>query len=143
MPAIYEYIHRVRPEEIDNVGHVNNLEYLRWLQSAAVAHSTAQGWSPDAYRQLGQGWVVRSHFIEYLIPAFAEDNIVVRTWVADMKRVTSLRRYQILRVSDGKQLATAATNWAFVKFATHQLCRVPPEIITAFELVPDGATPAE
>ena len=137
MAAVFEYLHQVRNDEIDGIGHVNNLAYLRWLQSAAVEHSTAQGWSAAAYHQLGQGWVVRSHFIEYLLPAFADDQIVVRTWVAEMKRVTSLRRYQVVRAQDGKLLATAATNWAFVNFASHQLCRVPPEIMNSFELVPD------
>lgn len=139
MPAIFEYQHLVRDDEIDGLGHVNNLVYLRWLQSAAVAHSTEQGWSPSAYQQLRQGWVVRSHFIEYLSPAFPSDAIVVRTWIADMKRVTSLRRYQILRPSDGKQLATAATNWAFVNYDTLQPCRVPAEIVSCFELVPDAS----
>ena len=138
MPAIFEYRHQVTADEIDGVGHVNNIEYLRWMQQAAVAHSTAQGWSSKAYHELGQGWVVRSHFIEYLVPAFSGDEIVVRTWVADMKRVTSMRRYELLRMADGKQLATASTNWAFVTFATLQPCRVPAEVLQAFELVPDA-----
>lgn len=140
MPAIFEYRHQVTPDEIDGVGHVNNIEYLRWMQHAAVAHSTAQGWPSKAYHELGQGWVVRSHFIEYLVPAFSGDEIVVRTWVADMKRVTSMRRYELLRMADGKQLAIASTNWAFVRFATLQPCRVPAEVLNAFELVPDAYT---
>jgi len=137
MPALFEFHHRVVPEEIDGVGHVNNIEYLRWLQNAAVAHSAAQGWPTEAYYQLGQGWVVRSHFIEYLQPAFVGDEIIVRTWIADMKRVTSMRRYELLRPADGKQLAVARTNWAFVNFTTHQPCRVPTEVMSAFELIPD------
>ena len=72
------------------------------------------------------------------MPAFFGDDIVVRTWVSDMKRVTSMRRYELLRMADGKQLATASTNWAFVKFATLQPCRVPAEVLQAFELVPDA-----
>lgn len=142
MPAIFEYFHRVRLDETDGVGHVNNLEYVRWLQSAAIAHSTAQGWAPEDYRRLGHGWVVRSHFVEYHVPAYPEDEIVVRTWIADMKRVTSTRRYQIIRLSDQKLLASAATNWAFVKFANHQPCRVPPEVSGAFQLVPDPESPS-
>ena len=138
MPAVFEYRYLVTSDDIDGVGHVNNIAYLRWMQDAAVAHSTVQGWSSEAYYRLGQGWVVRSHFIEYLTPAFSGDEIVVRTWVADMKRVTSMRRYELLRASDHKKLAVASTNWAFVKFETHQLCRVPAEILNAFEIVPDA-----
>ncbi len=138
MPAVFEYRHQVTADEIDGVGHVNNIEYLRWMQHAAVAHSTAQGWPSKAYHELGQGWVVRSHSIEYLVPAYSGDEIVVRTWVADMKRVTSVRRYELLRIADGKQLAIASTNWAFVRFSTLQPCRVPTDVLNAFELVPDA-----
>ncbi len=139
MPAVFEYRIQVTEAEIDGVGHVNNIEYMRWMQQAAVAHSAAQGWPTKAYYELGQGWVVRSHFIEYLVPAFSGDDIIVRTWVADMKRVTSIRRYELLRIADGKKLAIASTNWAFVKFDTLQPCRVPPEVLNAFEIVPDTA----
>lgn len=140
MPAVFEYHHRVTFDEIDGVGHVNNIEYVRWLQHAAIAHSAAQGWSAAAYHELGQGWVVRSHYIEYLVPAFPDDDIVIRTWVADMKRVTSMRRYEIIRQADNKQLAVAHTNWAFVNFSTLLPCRVPAEVINAFEIVPDAVS---
>ncbi len=44
MPAIYEHPHTVGSDEIDPQGHANNVAYVQWLQSAAVAHSAAQGW---------------------------------------------------------------------------------------------------
>jgi acyl-CoA thioester hydrolase len=141
MSAIFEYSHVVTEAEIDDViRHVNNLAYLKWMQSAALAHSAAQGWPAAAYQELGAGWVVRSHQIEYRQAAFPGDSIVVRTWVANLKKVTSLRRYEILRAGDPKQalLAIAATDWAFIHFATHQPRRIPPEVIRAFEIVPDA-----
>ena len=141
MTAIYEYEHAVTDAEIDEViMHVNNLAYMKWMQSAALAHSAAQGWPTEAYRQLGAGWVVRSHQIEYRQPALPGDSIVVRTWVANLKKVTSLRRFQILRNSAEKEtvLAVAATDWAFIHFATHQLKRIPPEVAGAFEIVDDS-----
>ncbi len=145
MSAIFHYTHRVRDDEIDAViGHVNNLAYLKWMQTAAMAHSAARGWPTEAYRKLGAGWVVRSHEIEYLRPAFPADEIVVRTWVADFKKVSSLRRYEIVRGGGEPEtlLASAATNWAFIDFATHQARRIPPEVFGAFELVSDpGKTP--
>lgn len=135
MPAIFEYRHAVEDCEIDALGHANNVAYVEWLQSAAVAHSAAQGWPTERYQQLALGWVVRSHRIEYLQPSFAGEPIVVRTWVATMKKVTSLRRYHIVRESDGARLATAETLWAFVNYTTGQPTRIPPEIAEAFELV--------
>lgn len=137
MPAIYEHFHVVRPDEIDVLGHVSNLAYLRWAVEAALAHTAAQGWPAETYREQGLGWVVRSHEIHYLRPAVEGDEIVVRTWVAGMRRATSLRRYEIVRAAANEQLARAATNWAFIDFATGKPKRIPPEIVASFELVPD------
>ena len=135
MPAIYEHRHVVRPDEIDEHGHANNVRYVAWMQAAAVAHSSAQGWTPERYRELGCGWVARTHFIEYLAPAFAGDELVIRTWVADFKKVTSTRRYRMLRSTDGAGLATAETNWAFIDIARGTPRRIPPEVGEAFEIV--------
>ena len=134
MPAIYQHSLIVAPEEIDRLGHVNNLAYLAWMQAAALAHSAAQGWPPERYEQLGAGWVVRSHEIKYLQPAYEGQQIVVRTWVADMKKVGSTRRYKILRSNDDTLLASAATQWAFIDFSTGALARIPDEVWRAFEL---------
>ncbi len=139
MPAIYDHHLTVTPQEIDRLGHVNNLEYLRWALAAAIAHSGVQGWPAEAYERLGSGFVVRSHEIKYLLSAFAGDEVVVRTWVADFRHVTCTRRFRISRLRDGKVLATAATEWAFVNFNTFALERIPKEIADAFVIVPDGA----
>ena len=136
MPAIFEWKHVVCEPDLDDLGHANNISYLKWMQSAALAHSAAQGWPIDRYRELGLGWVVRSHFIEYLTSARLGDEIVIRTFVENVKRVTSLRRFQIIRAVDEIVLAKAATEWAFVDFVSGMPKRIPPEVGTAFEIVP-------
>lgn len=135
MPDVFEYSQTVDQHAIDALGHANNVAYVDWMQAAAVAHSAAQGWPGRRYQELGFGWVVRSHKIEYLQPAFAGDRIVVQTWVATMKKVTSLRRYQIFRQSDQTLLATAETKWAFINYATGEPARIPREIADSFQLV--------
>jgi acyl-CoA thioester hydrolase len=135
MPDIYFHSHTIKPAEIDDLGHANNVAYIAWLQAAAVAHSAAQGWPPERYRALGQGWLVRAHAIEYLQPAFEGEPVVVETWVATMKKVTSLRRYRIVREKDGELLATAETTWAFVDLASGKPVRIPHEIAAAFTTI--------
>ena len=135
MPAIYEHTHTVLESEIDGQGHVNNIEYVKWMNWAAVAHSSLQGWPPERYSEVGAGWVVRTHRIDYLQAAFAGEEIVVRTWVSDFKKVTSLRKYRILRPSDNTVLAVAETNWAFIGLEHHVPRRIPAELSRAFELV--------
>ncbi len=125
--------HDVHDDEIDALGHVNNLAYLKWMQSAAVAHSAACGWTTERYLKTGGGWDVRSHRIEYFASALAGDQIRVRTWVASFKMVTSLRRYQIFRVSHDKLLADAETDWAFIVFENTVPRRIPQEVIEDFQ----------
>lgn len=157
MPAVFEYPRQVTATEIDGLGHVGNVEYVRWLQDAAIAHSAAQGWPTARYHEFGAGWVVRSHQIEYLAPAHLGDQIVVRTWVANLKGIRSLRKYEIYRLPSpmesatiksanteppGTQaptvwqpLAVAETLWVFISFQTRLPRRVPAEIATAFEIL--------
>lgn len=143
MPDIYLHEHTVQADEIDPLGHANNVSFVQWMQDAAIAHSSAQGWPMSRYREIGMAWVVRRHTVEYLVPALRGERIVVRTWVADMQRVTSLRRYEIL--SGDRLLARAETNWAFVRTVDGRLTRVPDVVSTSFILIPDaianGRTP--
>ncbi len=137
MPAVYLHEHTVLDEEIDEQGHVNNLAYLSWMQDAAVAHSTVQGWPPERYQAAEAGWVVRTRQIEYLVPAFANEQIVVRTWVADFKKLTSLRKYRIERPADNATLAIAETNWVYIGYERRLPRRIPTELSEAFEVVID------
>jgi len=135
--AHFEYRHRVDVEDIDDLGHAANYHYVRWMQHAAIAHSTANGWPPERYSELRAGWVVRSHQITYLKPAFAGDELVIRTWVENMRPATSLRRYEI-RTRDGEMLATAATDWAFMSYEKQKAVRIPSAVAECFEVVPDS-----
>jgi acyl-CoA thioester hydrolase len=126
---------RADPADIDGLGHVSNLVYLRWVLEAALAHSTAKGLDETAYKARGQGWVVRRHEIDYLRAAFAGDELVVETRVATVAAASSTRRTRILR--DGELLARAATNWAYVDFRTGRPMRIPEEVKSLFELEPD------
>ena len=132
MIEVFEYCHTVTKDEIDALGHTNNVEYVRWFQDAATAHSASRGWTPERYPALGLGWVAKSHTIEYIRPSFAKDKIVVRTSITSRRRVAYTRSYLIVRCSDGELLARGETIWAFVDYATGKPARIPPGIEDAF-----------
>ena len=69
---VYEYDIEVGPSAIDANGHVNNVEFVRWMQEAAVRHADERGCTA-ATKDAAATWVVRSHRIEYLRPALAGD----------------------------------------------------------------------
>lgn len=130
--SIFEFHHEVIESDIDAMNHVNNLEYLRWTLRAAHAHSRHVGWSADRFREFGAGFIVRSHHIKYRLPALLGDHVTIKTWVKEFNKVSSIRKYQIIRSRDGRRLADAETNWVFVDFPTTGIRPIPAEIRSAF-----------
>lgn len=130
------YQHTVTEAEIDELNHAGNYHYIKWMQHAAVAHSSAIGWTPQRYAALGCGWFVRSHKITYLKPAIAGDVVRIKTWVANMQPATSLRRFEMSNAG-GEILAKAETDWAFVNYARQKPVRIPGEVSSCFTIVPD------
>jgi acyl-CoA thioester hydrolase len=134
MIDIFEYRLTVTEQDIDDLDHAGNFHYVKWMQQAAVAHSTALGWPPEKYFELGAGWVVRSHNITYLKPAYEGDCVVIRTWVSNIRPVTSMRQYEILNES-GDVLAKAETDWAFVNYETEKPTRIPALVSDCFTVL--------
>jgi acyl-CoA thioester hydrolase len=117
-------------DDIDQLGHVNNVVYLRWVQDVAMAHSAAVGWDHAAYQALGLVWVVRAHEIIYRTPCFAGERVRVETWVDSFAAASSVRKTRIARGAD--VLADASTLWAMMEVATGRPRRVPTELRKAF-----------
>jgi acyl-CoA thioester hydrolase len=135
MASVLEYQITVGSEAIDANGHVNNVEFVRWMQEAAVRHADQSGCTA-ATKAAGATWVARLHHIEYLRPAFAGDVITVRTWVADFRRAFSMRKYEFSRAADGTALAKGETDWVFVDAQKGRPRSIPAEIVAMFEVGP-------
>jgi acyl-CoA thioester hydrolase len=135
-PAVYSYTFPIPPAAIDDNGHVNNVHYVQWMQDLAVRHYESIG-GVTPTQALGATWVVRSHTIEYLRPAFAGQEIEARTWVVNLHRVRSLRRYEFIRRQDGKLLVRGATEWVFVDIKTGYPMPIPENIAALLPLLPD------
>jgi acyl-CoA thioester hydrolase len=127
---VFTIQHTVGEQHIDVLGHVGNLVYLGWLLDAAEAHSAAVGLTWDRYRELGGVFVVRRHEVDYLGSAYLHDQLVVRTWIANTTRATSVRDYEVL--CDTRCLIRATTTWAFVSLTTGRPCRIFESVLTAF-----------
>lgn len=136
MPRIYEKPVLVGPESIDALGHVNNREYLRWMEEVALEHSAAQGWPTERYLATGCAWVAAEHRIEYLRPAFAGDSLMVTTWVESLAGADSVRRYVISR--GRKAVARGQTRWTFANLANGRATPVPDAVAQAFDCVAES-----
>ena len=125
--GVYRARFTVPEAVIDENGHVNNVAYVQWMQDVAVRHwERVGGMAVNA--ALGASWVARAHRIEYLAPAYAGDPVEALTWVADIGRVRSTRKYAFRRASDGVLLARGETEWVFVNASTGSPRAIPKEI---------------
>ena len=130
---VYSYEFTIPKSAVDQNGHVNNVMYVQWMQDAAVRHYEAMGGS-GLTQAIGATWVVRSHSVEYLRPAFEGERIRVQTWVANLRRVRSLRRYRFLRVTDDGLLVRGETEWVFVDASSGVPRAIPAEVAGLFTL---------
>jgi len=121
----------VEPSDIDRLGHVNNVTYVRWVQDAAVAHWQSAASAED---QAKLYWVVLRHEIDYKQPAFLNDAIIARTWVGSASRVRFVRYTDVLRASDRAVLARALTTWCPMDVQTHKPTSVSPEVRARFSV---------
>lgn len=134
--APYELALEVRPEDIDQLNHVNNVVYLKWVQEAAIAH-----WTAAAPREAQETlfWVVVRHEIDYRRPALLGDGIIARTWVGPATQRTFERFTEILRASDRVLLARARTFWCPMSLKTGRATSVDDDVRAAFSQDAAGA----
>ena len=122
----FQHAFVVEASDIDQLGHANNVAYVRWVQDVAAAHWHAlYPAGPDMPPQV---WVVQEHQIRYMRSAYAGDELRALTWVADVKGASSKRRTRIERVADEQLLCAAETQWVLLDAGSGRPVRVPGEV---------------
>lgn len=133
--SIYSKTFFIPQSAIDENGHVNNVSYVQWMQDIAVEHySSVGGVEAQGYDAT---WVVREHRIEYLLSAYSGEEIEVKTWVENIRRVRSLRKYEFIRKSDSKVLVKGETDWVFIDTKTGRPLPIPEKVSQVFSVHPE------
>lgn len=151
--SAYVSLVRVRFNECDPLGHVNNAVYLNYLEQVAIDHAASLGWTADALiAEAGAAFVARKHEITYRQPAFENDWLLVRTWPTEMRGARGIRAYDISRFHGdpaGWQdrrvppnelivpaktdiVVQATTEWAFMNVTTGRPVRIPDVVTRDF-----------
>jgi acyl-CoA thioester hydrolase len=115
--------------DIDELGHVNNAVWVRWLQDVATAHwlAAAEPAHIEAYI-----WVVIRHEVDYLGNVPAGETVTARTWVGEAPRGARFDRHVEFTGGDGRVKVRAKTTWAIVDKASGRVLRVPKDVATRF-----------
>ncbi|PKP90918.1 MAG: thioesterase [Alphaproteobacteria bacterium HGW-Alphaproteobacteria-16] len=118
-----------QPDDIDELGHVNNAVWVRWIQDVAVAHWNAV--APPEHRD-AYIWVVTRHEIDYRGNVSAGESVTAETWVAEPPRGARFDRHMRFTGADGRVKVEAVSTWALLDRASGRLLRVRPDIAAPF-----------
>lgn len=124
---------QVESKHIDSLGHVNNVVYVSWLEHCAWQHANSLGIDLNDYHRLNRAMVVVRHELNYLASAFAEDQLIMATWITQSDLRLKLRRqFQLIRPADGRTLLRAATNFVCIELSSGAPKRMPPLFAEAY-----------
>lgn len=125
---------RVAVEDIDRLGHTNNQVYLRWLEELSWRHVESLGFGWEAYEQHGLAMAIRRTEIDYLGACYAGDELIMGTWITDCDgRLSSERKFQLLRVEDGRTMLRAKVTYVCIELKSGKPRRMPPEYVAFHE----------
>ncbi len=132
MPRTHERTFRVRHVECDANGSLYPAHVLRYMQEAAMDASTAAGYSVAWYDAHGRMWLIRATDLTLLHPVRSDDRVIIKTWVADFRRVRSRRAYEIHNAESGQVVAQAITDWVYLDMTTLRPTTVTEAMVAGF-----------
>ena len=128
-PDIYEKYLKVEEKHLDSQKHVNNVQYVQWVQDVAEEHWEKRASQDQQEKYI---WVVVKHEITYKKEAFLNDNISLQTYVGETTHVTSVRHVIIKNTESDKVLAEARTTWCLLDAATKKPTKISEELKKVF-----------
>jgi len=147
---VFESFVRVRFNEVDSLGHVNNAVYLVYLEQAAIDHAVAAGLGVDRLAAFGGAFLAYRHEIVYLRPAYAGDVLRILTWLGEPQGARVTRHYVIVKDEElptplvfgqlrrGSDVAVgeakvvrSSTDWVFAN-GRGRPQRIPPDLMRLF-----------
>ena len=126
---VFEHDITATAADIDELGHVNNAVWVRWIQDVATAHwnSAAEPSHQDTYI-----WVVTRHEIDYLRAVLEGETVTARTWIDPVSKGARSTRHMEFVGEDGKVRVRALTSWAIIDKAAGRPIRIPEGVLSPF-----------
>ncbi len=123
----YEFSISIHDDDIDDLSHVNNASYIKWVQHAVVAH-----WKEFANGDLQSRylWMALRHEIDYIREAFLKDNLIAEVTIQEIKKVRVTYNTVIKRGEN--IIASAVSTWCCISSETHRPKRIGNDILVAF-----------
>ncbi len=118
----------IKSNDIDDLQHVNNAVYVKWMDDVASRH-----WNflTKDYPLSEYIWVVNKHEIEYKKEAAFGDEIIAKTWVGKTRGVTSERFIEFYKGED--LLVKAKTIWVMLDAKNYKPTRIRENVLKVLQ----------
>ena len=126
----HRYISNVKviEDHLDDLNHVNNIQYLFWAQEIAKTH-----WQKiNEIIKVKGVWMVRSHEIEYRLGGFLDDKIRIETYVKNVRGPLSLRIVEFFNNKNKQLMVRCKTQWCYVNVDSRKPIKVSTKIQELF-----------
>lgn len=126
----YSQMLTVGENHLDDNQHVNNVQYVEWVQEISKNHWE---FAVDEKSRKDLVWVVKNHNISYHRPAFLNEEIKLTTYIKETKGPLSIRVVEISNNKTSQLLVKAITEWCLLDAASLKPKRVPEAIQQLFK----------
>ncbi|KAA8731840.1 acyl-CoA thioesterase [Acinetobacter qingfengensis] len=133
MSQLFQRNISVEAQHIDQLGHVNNLAYMQWMQEIALAHTEHLGLGLNDYLQMKHAMVASEHHVKYRKACVLGDKLILRTWLGELSGFSSVRHYLFYRPQDDAVVFQGTTLWVCVELATGRAKRLSPTFSQTYQ----------
>lgn len=128
-PMPFTQIFTAQPEDIDELGHVNNTVWVRWVQEIATAHwrAVAVPAHVDAFV-----WVVTRHEIDYRGNVREGAQVRGETWIPGEPKGARFDRCVSFYDEADRLLVAVRSTWAMLERSSGRLVRIRSEVAAPF-----------
>ena len=117
---------KVRFYELDPYNHLNHSVYIQYFETGRIDLFKKMGWSLTQMADLGTQVVVVSIETQFVAPGVENDELVVESWVEEVKRVSMRFGQRIMRRDE--VLATQTVHGACTSLQGRPK-RIPEELM--------------
>ncbi|WP_196891719.1 acyl-CoA thioesterase [Aureivirga marina] len=117
----------VRNSDLDDLNHVNNVRYVKWMEDVAKAH-----WFHLLEKNNLENkyiWVVANHFVEYKRPALLDYKLSLETYLTGFEENHCYRMIEIKNAETGKIMIQSKSKWCYIDSKTNRPAPIPDEIL--------------
>lgn len=121
---VYQKEITITAEHLDSNGHVNNVQYVHWVEMMAEEH-----WEilkhTTKYKDLV--WFLVDHHIQYKKQAYLGDKILIKTFPEMPEGIRQPRKVEFYK--NNKLIADSRTLWVLINPENQKIVKYEPDWI--------------